>query len=26
VLAAAPMGYVTGQNIVSDGGAYQGIF
>jgi len=26
MLTAASMGYVTGQNIVSDGGAYQGIF
>jgi 3-oxoacyl-[acyl-carrier protein] reductase len=26
MLAAAQMGYVTGQNIVNDGGAYQGIF
>ena len=26
MLAAAPMGYVTGQNIVSDGGTYQGVF
>ncbi|MFA7441348.1 MAG: SDR family NAD(P)-dependent oxidoreductase [Sphingomonadaceae bacterium] len=26
MLAAAQMGYVTGQNIVNDGGAYQGLF
>jgi 3-oxoacyl-[acyl-carrier protein] reductase len=26
MLAAAQMGFVTGQNIVSDGGAYQGLF
>jgi 3-oxoacyl-[acyl-carrier protein] reductase len=26
MLAAAQMGYVTGQNIVSDGGSYQGLF
>jgi 3-oxoacyl-[acyl-carrier protein] reductase len=26
MLASAQMGYVTGQNIINDGGAYQGIF
>jgi len=26
MLAAAQMGYVTGQNLVDDGGAYQGVF
>lgn len=26
MLASAQMGYLTGQNIVSDGGAYQGLF
>jgi 3-oxoacyl-[acyl-carrier protein] reductase len=26
MLTAAQMGFVTGQNIVSDGGAYQGLF
>jgi 3-oxoacyl-[acyl-carrier protein] reductase len=26
MLASAQMGYVTGQNIVNDGGAYQGLF
>ena len=26
MLCAAQMGYVTGQNIVNDGGAYQGLF
>jgi len=26
MLASAQMGYVTGQNIVNDGGAYQGVF
>jgi 3-oxoacyl-[acyl-carrier protein] reductase len=26
MLCAAQMGYLTGQNVVSDGGAYQGLF
>lgn len=26
MLAAAQMGYITGQNIINDGGAFQGLF